>query len=252
MSFDNSSIQQLGTILGIWAHPDDETWSSAAIMHQAIANGQRVAIITATRGDQGQTADENRWPQAELARIRTQELDAALSLIGVDEHYWFDYPDGNLAQIDGDSAVSPLAAIVDKVQPDTILTFGPDGLTGHPDHARMYHWSLAARDQAGSRADIYCCVESTEKYEQIGRTCHDMFNIYFATDQPLTVPEAELDLCFHLDDRLLAMKEKALRAQASQTEQMFRSTSGRQAIATIIQRECFLRADSPLFARYMN
>ncbi len=48
-----SDVAQLGTILGIWAHPDDETWSSAGLMAMAADNGQRVVCVTATYGENG-------------------------------------------------------------------------------------------------------------------------------------------------------------------------------------------------------
>lgn len=66
MKYVDSDIKKLGTILGIWAHPDDESWASAGIMITAAANGQRTACVTATKGEAGET-DEKRWPKKSLA-----------------------------------------------------------------------------------------------------------------------------------------------------------------------------------------
>ena len=52
---------ELGTVLGVWAHPDDETYLSAGLMAQAVRDGDRVVCITATRGEGG-SLDEERWP----------------------------------------------------------------------------------------------------------------------------------------------------------------------------------------------
>ena len=70
MRYSSKDISQLGTIVGIWAHPDDETWSAAGIMATAAQNGQKVACITATHGDAGKTADQLCWQQDALYDIR--------------------------------------------------------------------------------------------------------------------------------------------------------------------------------------
>ena len=95
----------LGTILGVWAHPDDETWLCAGLMARAVRAGDRVVCITATRGELG-SPDEERWPSgAPLAAVRTAEMAAALAVLGVTEHHWLDYPDGGCAGVDQDEAV---------------------------------------------------------------------------------------------------------------------------------------------------
>src|SRR3954449_1481005 len=69
----------LGTVLSVWAHPDDETYLCAGLMADAIRRGNRVVCVTATRGELGST-DEERWPPGPaLAEVRTQELMAALA-----------------------------------------------------------------------------------------------------------------------------------------------------------------------------
>src|SRR6478609_10639801 len=93
----HGSANPLGTILGVWAHPDDETWLSAVHMMRAIRAGQRVVCVTATRGELGST-DPERWPAGQqLAAVRTVEMEQALSRLGVTEHHWLDYPDGGCA-----------------------------------------------------------------------------------------------------------------------------------------------------------
>src|SRR5205823_10115840 len=84
---------KLGTILGVWAHPDDEAYLSAGIMGAAIEGGQRVVCVTATRGEAG-SLDPERWPPETLASIREAELVACFAVLGVREHVWLDYPDG--------------------------------------------------------------------------------------------------------------------------------------------------------------
>ena len=133
-SRDMSGDNPLGSILSVWAHPDDETWLCAGLMARAVAAGDRVVCVTATRGELG-SPDEERWPSgAPLAAVRTAEMQRALAILGVTEHHWLDYPDGGCADVDQDEAVRRVTALMAEMQPDTVLTFGPDGMTGHDDH----------------------------------------------------------------------------------------------------------------------
>ena len=71
-------VSELGTILGVWAHPDDEAYLSAALMAAARRNDQRVYVVTATKGEAG-TWDEERWPTPKMGEIRDAELMRCLS-----------------------------------------------------------------------------------------------------------------------------------------------------------------------------
>ena len=85
-----------GTLLGIWAHPDDEAYLSAGLMASAVRAGQRVAVVTATAGELG-TPDPERCPPGKLATVRRREMTASLAALGVTEHTWLGYPDGGCA-----------------------------------------------------------------------------------------------------------------------------------------------------------
>src|SRR5688572_31517072 len=96
-----AGVAGLGTILGIWAHPDDEAYLSGGLMALARDNGQRVACVTATRGERG-TPDPVAWPPDRLATERTRELAWSLEILGVHEHHWLGYRDGECAGADRD------------------------------------------------------------------------------------------------------------------------------------------------------
>jgi hypothetical protein len=131
-SLINNAVD-LGTVLGIWAHPDDEAFRSAGPMAAARDAGQRVVCVTATLGEHG-TDDPQRWPPQRLARVRTHEARASLAALGVTEHHLLGVSDGTCAAQPPDSVVRRLAQIIQSV--DTILTFGPDGMSGHEDPRR--------------------------------------------------------------------------------------------------------------------
>lgn len=231
-------IKQLGTILGVWAHPDDETYSMGGITAAAVQNGQTVVCLTATRGEAG-VQDENRWPPERLGEIRTNELKAAMEILGVKEHCWLDYPDGGCNNADEDKAVSQIAGCIAKYQPDTILTFGLDGMTGHPDHITVSRWADVAVNRSGSKAKIYHCIQTPEQYQAL-LEADKKFNIFFNVDKPNMCQDCDCSICFELTDDLYALKLAALKAMPSQTEAMLgmfehslRSSLGREAFVEV-------------------
>jgi LmbE family N-acetylglucosaminyl deacetylase len=213
-------MTELGTILGVWAHPDDETYLSAGIMARSIAEGDRVVCVTATRGEAG-SLDEERWPPATLASVREAELIAALAALGVTEHEWLDYPDGGCDQIPAEEAVIKIGAIFDEVKPDTVLTFGPDGMTGHPDHKTVSAWTTTAFEQTAKRgATLHYATVTPGWMETVG-TQFDRFNVFFA-GRPSITPVDELSIRFEMDGALLDQKFRAVATQVSQSEAMIR------------------------------
>src|SRR5205823_12258012 len=93
-----------GTMLGVWAHPDDETYLAAGLMAEAVQRGERVLCVTATRGEEG-SWDEERWPTSEMGKVREAEMMASLEVLGVTEHHWLDYYDGTCADVPFDEVL---------------------------------------------------------------------------------------------------------------------------------------------------
>jgi LmbE family N-acetylglucosaminyl deacetylase len=69
-------------LLAIFAHPDDETFSSGGVMAMAAMAGHPVWSICATNGDEGGLADE-RGDHAMDPEIRIRELQCACLALGV-------------------------------------------------------------------------------------------------------------------------------------------------------------------------
>jgi LmbE family N-acetylglucosaminyl deacetylase len=210
-----ADVSELGTILGVWAHPDDETYLSAGIMVQALRNGQRVVCVTATKGEAG-SQDEDRWPTAQLATIREAELAAALALLGNPEHRWLDYPDGGCDQVPPEEATKRIHEMVEEIRPDTVLTFGPDGQTGHPDHIAVCNWTTDAVERSGTSAALYYATVTPEWWAGPGMFL-EPFDVWFAGKPSITAPE-DLAINFVPNDELMQLKYKAIEAQVSQSE----------------------------------
>lgn len=241
MKYTVGDLAKVGTILGVWAHPDDECWTAAGVMAAAQDNGQRVVCVTATRGNAGQSADPKKWPLAHLGNVREHELQDALNCLGITEHYWLDYKDGMLARTNPELPVRQIAAIINKVQPDVVITFGPDGLTGHMDHRTVCVWTQEAMRLARSDAELWFAVEETHKYETTGKTLHAFANIYCDTLQPFTMPASEADVYFVLPQEVLDKKIAALKAHKSQTQHIFADKKAGDALCKHAQGECFMK-----------
>jgi LmbE family N-acetylglucosaminyl deacetylase len=206
-------VTQLGTILGIWAHPDDESFTVGGILSMAIANGQKVVCVTATKGEAG-TKDGS--VSAELGDTRAEELAAALDILGITEHSWLGYHDGGCTDVPQNEAVDQLVKLIEQHKPDSIITFAPDGLTGHPDHQTISRWSQAAAAQSSTQPDVYFAVHTQETYDSFMKVIDEQFNIYFATENPVFTPEAACDMVIHLEPQVAERKMQALKAMPSQ------------------------------------
>ena len=214
-----SDISKLGTILGIWAHPDDETFSMAGLMAVAAGNGQTVACVTATKGEAG-VQDESRWPAETLGEVRSDELANALQHLGVKNHHWLSYRDGGCKDIDDQVAVSSIVPLIHQYRPDTVITFAPDGLTGHDDHRCVSRWAKMAVHESGVPAEVYYTVNTKEMYDKFLREADEKFNIFFNIDEPVLIPMDECDMAFIFPDDIVRLKIEALKLMPSQTSGM--------------------------------
>jgi LmbE family N-acetylglucosaminyl deacetylase len=205
---------ELGTVLGIWAHPDDEAYLMAGTALAAAAAGSTVACLTATAGGAGESADEDRWPTARLEEIRRGELAASLAILGITDHRYLNLADGGLADVDPADGVAMVSAAIERVRPDTILTFGPDGMTGHLDHITVGNWAVkAAASVAGDRCRILAATKTPAWIE----TFADVNEGILVGGEPPCTRVEDLALEVTLTGAALDTKVRALKAQASQT-----------------------------------
>lgn len=210
---------ELGTILGVFAHPDDETYLLAGIMAAGLRAGHRVACVTATRGEEG-SMDEEKWPPAQMGEVREKELEESMRILGVTEHTWLDYRDGTLKGVDAAEATARVRSFIEDVQPDSVFSFGPEGMTGHEDHIATQQWTLAAFQQAANPgARLYWATTSPEWAAEFAPKL-DEFNVFFNIDGPPVTPIAEMAVHFALPPDMLALKMDAIQAHVSQVEAM--------------------------------
>jgi LmbE family N-acetylglucosaminyl deacetylase len=215
MSESVSDVAGLGTVLGIWAHPDDEAYLSGGLMAMARDIGSRVVCVTATRGELG-TPDPETWPPQRLAAERTVELASCLEVLGVSEHHWLGYRDGRCADVPVSDAVGKLCDLIDAVRPDTVLTFGPDGITGHPDHQAVSAWVTAAFDGAAAPGARLLHSAVAERRVRRWKDLDDSLGVYLP-GYPVAAADETLKVDLLLTPDVTARKVRALAAQTTQT-----------------------------------
>lgn len=232
------SIPRLGTILSVWAHPDDETFLAAGVMAAAADRGDRVVCVSATAGEQG-TSDPDAWPPLRLGRRRTWEAAAAMAVLGVGEHRILGLPDGALADYD-EQGRAAVGRLLDEVEPDTILTFGPDGITFHPDHMAVSRWVTAAWNDRGRRSRLLYATATEEHVRRFGEM-YEEHNIYMTDDRQAGTPSERLAMCICLDGWQLDRKLTALAAMSSQTADTMAALDP-GLYAALVAEEAFVEA----------
>jgi N-acetyl-1-D-myo-inositol-2-amino-2-deoxy-alpha-D-glucopyranoside deacetylase len=133
-------------IVAVVAHPDDESLVAGGTLALAAAAGAETGVVSLTRGEYGPIADPGLATHATLGDVREAELRAAGRVLGVSWTVCLRHQDGGLAGIDYDAAAAELVAVLRPHLPSAVLTFGEDGLYGHPDH-------VATRRIAGIAVD---------------------------------------------------------------------------------------------------
>lgn len=132
-------------LMAVLAHPDDESLGNGGILARYAAEGVETYLVTATRGERGWTGPERDYPGPEaLGKRREAEVLAAANVLGIRRVAFLDYLDGELDQAPVEEVIAKIVGHLRRVKPQVVLTFGPDGSYGHPDHIAISQFTTAA------------------------------------------------------------------------------------------------------------
>lgn len=195
------------SILLVFAHPDDESFGVAGTVAKYTHRGIPVDLICATRGEKGKRLDVP--DNVSTGTAREAELREASAIMGIREIYFLGYIDGELEKASVNKVDGKVLAIIQKLQPEVIITFGPDGITGHPDHIAI--------GKAATRA-----FEALQHKDSTTR------RLYYVTLPQSAVPDADqLGVATRPDDQVtttidisdyLDVKIRAIEAHRSQQD----------------------------------
>lgn len=161
-------------LAAVFAHPDDETFATGATLARYARSGVEVALFCATDGGAGRSSDVPVSSPEDLAAIRRNELHAAARHLGIRDVTACGHGDKALATMDADVLVGDIVRFLRRVQPDVVVTFGPEGApTGHADHRAISRAATAA---------FFLAALPTE-YEGTGRP-HRAARLFYTTYYP--------------------------------------------------------------------
>ncbi|MEA3338927.1 MAG: PIG-L deacetylase family protein [Chloroflexota bacterium] len=124
-------------LLAIFAHPDDEAFRCGGTLALLARRGARVWVLCATRGEAGVPG----MTAQQAGQVRESELCCSCRALGIKPPIFLDYLDGTLAQVDEEQAVAQVTRIARELRPQILLTWPPDGVSGHPDHVAVSRWT---------------------------------------------------------------------------------------------------------------
>jgi LmbE family N-acetylglucosaminyl deacetylase len=160
--------------MGVLAHPDDESLGIGGTLAKYASEGVETYLVTATRGERGRFGDSGEKPPPEVVgRVREAELREAARVLGVHEVNFLDYSDGDLDQVNVAEAIARIVDHLRRVKPHVVITFGPEGAYGHPDHIAISQLATAAVVAAGEHGSgqphrvskLYYIEWSRQKWE---------------------------------------------------------------------------------------
>lgn len=135
------------TLVAVLAHPDDDTFGiSGSIALHAADRDLRFVLVLATSGGAGQISDPALATRETLGAVREEEDRASWRTLGrePDRLEFLRFGDGTLDSMDLDELIRAVAAILEEERPDLVITFGPEGVTAHPDHITVGRATMEA------------------------------------------------------------------------------------------------------------
>lgn len=225
--------------LFVHAHPDDETINNGVTMAQLVDDGVAVTLVTCTRGEEGEVLVPELAYLASnaedgLGAHREIELAQAMKELGVQDHRFLgqagEFRDSGMIgsvqndnancfwRTDVEKAAMKLAAIIDEIKPQVMVTYDEFGGYGHPDHIQTHRVAMRAADLAGWKIQkIYWNIMPKSVVAQGMAAMKEQGSDFFGTDNidelPFVKDDSFVTTVIHapnqVDKKMAAMKAHA-------------------------------------------
>lgn len=230
----------------VLAHPDDETFGTGGALIRAVSRGAEVHSLCLTKGEAGWAGD----PDAPIATretlgdVRAQELRDAGAIIGLASVTVRDWGDGKLASAAGRQVEDDILAWLREHRPDVVISWGPDGAYGHPDHIAAGERCLAAiaRLDEPRPKKVYRFVIHASVPDYIRRHIPEWTSIL---DSMVGWRDADLGALLTLTDAEIARKWEAMRQHRSQAPDLKNYARVMAVDPRAFRYEAYLRAHPP-------
>lgn len=236
-------------LLGVFAHPDDETYSVGGCIARYSQEGIGSTILSFTRGEAGQITDGSGATRETLADVREAELRAACAIVGCDDVRIVGTPDGGTTVTD--EGVGFIVRIIEELRPEVIVTMEPDGITRHPDHRAVSLMTVKAVERvvgAGMSVRLYMSAIPQSVFDEwMGHL--EAAGMPHDPNDPLApqpAPDATIACTVDIGDAL-GRKIDALWAHKTQSQE-FIGSMPEAVVRTVLAQEAFQRAHPPFVA----
>ena len=168
-------MAEIFKLLCVLAHPDDESLGLGSTLAKYGAEGVETYLVMATHGERGEQTippQPKSGPDLQAAsKTRSTELHAAARVLGIHQVTFLDYVDGELDHAVPGEVVGRIVSQLRRIRPQVVITFGPDGTYGHPDHVAISQLTTAAVVSAADPA----------YYDPLGLASHRVSKLYYQT-----------------------------------------------------------------------
>jgi len=259
------------TLMAVHAHPDDEATGTGGLLARCAAEGIRTVLVTCTDGRCGDAAGgakpgESGHDPAAVTAMRRLELEASCAVLKVSHLELLGYADsgmmgwptndspGSFWTTPVEEAAARLGEMMQRYQPDVVVTYDENGFYGHPDHIQANRVTMAAvtaiaataaTGMAGVPAKVYWTTAPRSKMQEFGQLMRELGADWDEPDPSTSEPEIGLP-----DDEIStwvdvtdfgSQKFDALAAHASQSENIFFLRMGKEKFTELMGMETFVR-----------
>ena len=207
------------TLLAVFAHPDDETFRPGGTLALLARHGMHVEVLTFTHGEAGSCGDPPLCTFEELPIVRERELQCACDALGIQPPRLLGFSDGHLAEANSEAMVAQILSVADKLKPQVLLSFGQDGLSGHPDHIAAGQWAEEAFRRVEGVAALYTVAVSRSLAQEL-----NMQQVHSVPDETIAL---NVDISSVWETKLAAMHCHATQMSSSP---MMHATEERQRL----------------------
>lgn len=218
----------LQSLLAVFAHPDDETFRPGGTLALLAQSGVSVDVLTFTRGEAGSCGSPPLCTPDELPIVRERELHCACQVLGVHPPRLLDYADGQLQQVSQEQMIKRVVSTIQEVKPQILLSFGPDGLSKHPDHIAVGRFAAEGFRRVDEVLALYTLA--------VPRSLAENLNM----PQVCPVPDEAITLTVDISS-VWAKKMAALRCHATQWSSSPIASASEERRQLFLGREYFVR-----------
>jgi LmbE family N-acetylglucosaminyl deacetylase len=253
--------------MAVHAHPDDEVISTGGVLARYGAEGVRTVVVTCTDGSQGfgpggVLPGEPGHDLDAVAATRQRELSRSCSVLGVSHVELLGYRDSGMAGWAGndspeafcnaplEQAAAALVALIERYEPQVVVTYDANGGYGHPDHVQTHRVAMAALDRAAAPLKVYFTARSRASAERMTELRERLQlpprrRPEGSGGPPREVPPGipDTDITTVVDTRtVVERKRAALEAHASQLADTVWVKVSEEEFADLFGRESFVRS----------